>query len=894
MATSRLSSAVAVTVAVLLLLLVIAAATTLMNPKRTPVGEEGFEASNELTPVGQGFNDATRCIVGTSDGRPFTFASEALAAHPGSTQDDPKCVVVRSGMGLLKSDDTVKCEVLPNHELYNWTNPMQQNTIKPELVSSIPRCVMSVEKTTETSLYALDKKLMEEGASIRSGYPELKYNYDLLEEQLGRNTDELKRSTDKLKDTSSLLNNTMDAVRLKKEQRNNTANQLVALASEDATTMNGINELYAAVIKKSVDNIDSAWTQRLSVTVYTAIQFGGAGVVKNPGFYDVDKIGLPDKTISSIKVEPGMWIQVFHNSARGGEWKVFREDQLDLTQVSMSSQGGNWNDQISSILVGAGPTPEESMPKPMVAIKAVAKQARYVRLVQAVSDDSRCMNIQEVKVFDASGVNVSSGKSVTMSSQAPQMYARYVTLAQDTQKDYMNIGEVMVYDDKGVNVAAGKPVTMSTEANNVSMLKKHLTDGDINTMAHTNIMEHGWITIDLGSLFAITKITVVNRKDSQQDRLIGTVIKLLDAAKQLVFTSRPLSAAMQQHVNISRSARNLTDDDLNTIAHTNCSERGWMMIDLGSVMAIGNVQVINRKDCCQDRLVGTVVELLDTNKNVVYTSSPLSSADVQNVELSSADVQNVEMSDVPPPVPQPSGGPQWVHNKTLNDLSSVSMSGSDRMCGLKKDDTIYCSTNAGKDWAKKTGLLRQISIDGVKACGVTKDNDAFCVDNIDELGRSQEWRHIKNAKLKNISVTGSKMCGITPSDDILCAPFGVADTWKQKAGKLKQIAVKGNMACGVNSGSDIFCTENVDSEAYDWNLLPGKLTQVALGTWGAVCGVDSGSEIYCTQDRSGKTDVWVKSDGLLQQVELDIGMACGVNAGGDLVCKKGIKLAPST
>jgi len=366
MATSRLSSAVAVTVGVLLLLLVIAAATTLTRTKRTPVvGEEGFQSSlNEDT--GQVFADTTRCKVATSDDNYFTFASEGLAAHPQSTPSDPKCVIVRSGMGLLKSDDTKQCEVLPNHSLYNWTNPLQQTMITKEIVSSIPRCVMNVDNTTAETLAELDKKLMEEGASIRSGYPELKYHYDLLETQLGKNTDELSRSTGKLKDTSTLLNNTMDTVRLKKEQRDNTMKQLVALAFDDATAMNGVDELYSTAIKDTVDNIDSEWTRRLSVTVYDDIQFGGRGVVKNPGFYDVDKIGLSDKTIRSIKIEPGMWIQVFQNSARGGEWKVFKENKLDLTQVPMSSGGGkNWKNQISSILVGAGPTPDESKPTPL-------------------------------------------------------------------------------------------------------------------------------------------------------------------------------------------------------------------------------------------------------------------------------------------------------------------------------------------------------------------------------------------------------------------------------------------------------------------------------------------------------------------------------------------------
>jgi hypothetical protein len=77
--------------------------------------------------------------------------------------------------------------------------------------------------------------------------------------------------------------------------------------------------------------------------------------------------------------------------------------------------------------------------------------------------------------------------------------------------------------------------------------------------------------------------------------------------------------------------RHLTDDNLDTIVHTNAygqKDEGWT-IDLGTTSIITKVQVINRKDCCQGRLNGAVIILMDVNRNVVFTSEPLIGSDME-------------------------------------------------------------------------------------------------------------------------------------------------------------------------------------------------------------------------------------------------------------------------
>lgn len=67
-------------------------------------------------------------------------------------------------------------------------------------------------------------------------------------------------------------------------------------------------------------------------------------------------------------------------------------------------------------------------------------------------------------------------------------------------------------------------------------------------------------------------------------------------------------------------ASNLVDGNTSSFAHTSCNDNPWMMVDLGMLLPIASIRLISRSDCCQQRAVGTVVKILDTNKNVVFTS----------------------------------------------------------------------------------------------------------------------------------------------------------------------------------------------------------------------------------------------------------------------------------
>ena len=68
---------------------------------------------------------------------------------------------------------------------------------------------------------------------------------------------------------------------------------------------------------------------------------------------------------------------------------------------------------------------------------------------------------------------------------------------------------------------------------------------------------------------------------------------------------------------------NLIDDNLNTFTHTSCTDAGWIQLDFGSLVPITNIVLSNRRDCCQGRLNGVILTILDASQQVVYTAKPI-------------------------------------------------------------------------------------------------------------------------------------------------------------------------------------------------------------------------------------------------------------------------------
>ena len=128
---------------------------------------------------------------------------------------------------------------------------------------------------------------------------------------------------------------------------------------------------------------------------------------------------------------------------------------------------------------------------------------------------------------------------------------RYVVISTDVAPEHiLNVAEIQVFDEHKVNVSQGKTVTKSSGWAGDQFPGANLVDGNTNNFAHTSgdAGESPWMSIDLGSDTNVSLIKVFNRTDCCQGRLAGALVQVLDARGGVVFTSPPLTAALEQDV----------------------------------------------------------------------------------------------------------------------------------------------------------------------------------------------------------------------------------------------------------------------------------------------------------------------------------------------------------
>jgi len=65
---------------------------------------------------------------------------------------------------------------------------------------------------------------------------------------------------------------------------------------------------------------------------------------------------------------------------------------------------------------------------------------------------------------------------------------------------------------------------------------------------------------------------------------------------------------------------NLTDGNYGNFAHTSGNGESFIEVDLGAVKEIAKIVISNRKSCCQDRLGGAKIVLLDGSRANVTTT----------------------------------------------------------------------------------------------------------------------------------------------------------------------------------------------------------------------------------------------------------------------------------
>jgi hypothetical protein len=84
------------------------------------------------------------------------------------------------------------------------------------------------------------------------------------------------------------------------------------------------------------------------VTLFVDCPFVGTSVSLAPGNYNMNQIGLPNDSISSVRVPSGLQLVLFEHSDFAGASVVITSDAACLTDRG-------WNDRASSLRVQAAP-----------------------------------------------------------------------------------------------------------------------------------------------------------------------------------------------------------------------------------------------------------------------------------------------------------------------------------------------------------------------------------------------------------------------------------------------------------------------------------------------------------------------------------------------------------
>jgi len=231
--------------------------------------------------------------------------------------------------------------------------------------------------------------------------------------------------------------------------------------------------------------------------------------------------------------------------------------------------------------------------------------------------------------------------------------------------------------DELPNLAFGKPVESADEI--VSYPKAQANDENNTTIYHSNSAsglddsgnkKNPWWRVDLMSIANITEVKIYNRQDCCQERILGVKVEILDVNGGLVDIREienidypdniipfNFNGSKGRYIQLTQDIEGqflafadiivhgttlidgLEDIALNHTTFSSGSLAGyvesyavdglygtlyhsstpsaWWQVDLQSVNEIAQVTIHNRDNCCQERLNGAIVEILDEMSNVV-------------------------------------------------------------------------------------------------------------------------------------------------------------------------------------------------------------------------------------------------------------------------------------
>jgi hypothetical protein len=245
--------------------------------------EPFFFFEEPLTSTGQLHGDPTLCTLWPSG---YSFASEGLVEHPTSSASDPKCVLVRDGMGLLTNDIAGMskggvetdvsalpdaCTPTPDKPELHWLNPLNQAgnggviaKLYAENIAGIDRCVISLSPgASSEDLMEVDVALSIAGAQARSQLPVVLHQLEATTASLSKVTKALDAATAQLGSASGQIAADAAAVSACQSDVRQSEVQLEALAASSESAMASA----VSAFKQQYASMQETSHQRLSARI---------------------------------------------------------------------------------------------------------------------------------------------------------------------------------------------------------------------------------------------------------------------------------------------------------------------------------------------------------------------------------------------------------------------------------------------------------------------------------------------------------------------------------------------------------------------------------------------------------------------------------------------------
>lgn len=119
---------------------------------------------------------------------------------------------------------------------------------------------------------------------------------------------------------------------------------------------------------------------------------------------------------------------------------------------------------------------------------------------------------------------------------------------------------------------------------------------------------------------------------------LAEIIVVSDTNKNISY-QKPVIMSSKFDFSKQYDSSNVTDGNFSTYNMTSCGDTPSITVDLLFEANISKIILINRQDCCQQRITGATIEILDKNATSIWKSHPIADRTGSTIPVQDANEQ---------------------------------------------------------------------------------------------------------------------------------------------------------------------------------------------------------------------------------------------------------------